>query len=278
MPDGQVTANLAVTLRAHRLGKRAVLQFDSFDAEPKRVFAKLRPISNTSGRRAYERHVALFERLRGAVELPRPLGFDPNYGAASFSALPGISPTFEGSEPALIAQALRRLQRVPDLPVEHHTVTDELTILRAWCDRIHEVFPDRTDRFAEAFDLVRDDLHRLPHMPPVPCHRDFHEGQILVDGNSIGLLDFDTLRLSDPALDVGNLIAHLRLAGIRSGRRRLGAEAAIITAMDPIPANRILTWTRAALLRLAAIYSFTSERRATLRSLMEDVIWPDEGF
>lgn len=274
LPDDQAIANLGVTLRAHRLGKRAVLQFDFFDAEPKQIFVKLRPVTNTSGRRAYDRHVALFERLRGAVKLPRPLGFDPDYGASSFSALRGVPPTFKGSQPALIARALRRLQQVTDLPVESHTIADELAILRAWCDRVHEVFPDRTDRFAEAFSLVRDDLHRLPDMPSVPCHRDFHEGQILVDGNNIGLLDFDTLRLSDPALDAGNLIAHLRLAGLRTGQTRVAAEAAIIAAMEPIPTDRILTWARAAVLRLAAIYTFTSERRATLRGLLEDVIWP----
>ncbi len=265
-----------VTLRAHRLGKRAVLQFDTSGARPNQVFVKLRPVSNRSGRRAYERHVALFERLRGAVRLPKPLGFDSDCGASSFSALRGAPPSFEGDEPTLITNALCRLQKVTDLPIEYHSVTDEIAILRAWCNRIHEVFPDRTDVFAEAFCLVYDDLHRLPDVAPVPCHRDFHEGQILVDGDDIGLLDFDTLRMSDPALDAGNLIAHLRLAGLRSGRRLRGAEAAIIKAMEPLPPSRILTWTRAALLRLAAIYSFTPERRATLRSLLADVIWPNE--
>lgn len=267
---------LGVTLRAHRLSKRAVLQFDFCSPDPKRVFVKLRPVSNHSGRRAYDRHVALFERLRGAVRLPRPLGFDPRYGASSFSALPGRRPSFKDHEPALIAQALRRLQQVEGLPVEHHDIADELALLRAWCDRIHEVFPDRTDRFTEAFCLVRDDLQRLPKVPSVPCHRDFHEGQILIDANSVGLLDFDTLRLGDPALDVGNLIAHLRLAGLRAGRVLHRAEAAFVKAMAPVPADRIAVWTRAALLRLAALYSFTSEKRATLRGLLEDVIWPVE--
>lgn len=267
---------LGVTLRAHRLGKRAVLQFDFCSPDPKRVFVKLRPVSNPSGRRAYDRHVALFERLRGAVKLPKPLGFDPRYGASSFSALTGRRPSFEDHEPALIAQALRRLQQVRDLPVEHHGIAEELALLRAWCERIREVFPDRTDRFAEAFCLVRDDLQRLPEVPSVPCHRDFHEGQILIDANSVGLLDFDTLRLGDPALDAGNLIAHLRLAGLRAGRVLHPAEAAFVKAMAPVPAERIAVWTRAALLRLAALYSFTSEKRATLRRLLEDVIWPVE--
>ncbi|NIA69680.1 aminoglycoside phosphotransferase family protein [Pelagibius litoralis] len=266
-----VTA-MDVTLRGHRLGKRAVLQFDLFGADPRQVFVKLRPVSSNAGRRAHDRHVALFERLRGAVALPKPLGYDPDCGASVISALPGVPPDFESNEPTLIAEALRRLQQVADLPVESHTAADELALLEVWCDRAATVFPDRAGLFTEAFDRVCKDLLRLPDLPPVPCHRDFHEGQILINDNAAGFLDFDTLRVSDPALDPGNLIAHLRLAETRTGRGLSAAETAITAAMHPVPANRISAWTRAALLRLAAIYSFTSEPRETLQKLLEDVV------
>ena len=266
-----VTA-IKVSLRAHRLGKRAVLQFDFLGGQPRRAFVRLRPVSSLSGRRAYERHVALYKRLRGAVALPEPLGFASEFGASGFSALPGVVPTFKGGELVLIAGALYRLQRVRDLPIEHHSVADELSLLESWFDRVRQVFPDRSALFLAAFDRVCHDLLSLPNMPAVPCHRDFHEGQILVDGSDVGLLDFDTLRLGDPALDPGNLLAHLRLAAIRTDQSLPADEAAFLKAMELVPADRIIAWKRAALLRLAAIYSFTSEPPDRQRQLLHEVV------
>lgn len=269
---GLSVSGVDITLRGHRLGKRAVLQIDRFGAIPRQVFVKLRPVSNASGRRAYDQHVTLFRRLDGSVAIPKPLGFDADFGAAVFSALRGKPPDFTGDQPLLVASALRRLQKVAELPVERHSAADELMLLRAWCERVSAAFPERAELFSKALGQVRRDLLRLPDAEPVPCHRDFHEGQILIDGERAGFLDFDTLRLSDPALDPGNLIAHLRLTAIRGGRVEAGNEGTIINAMRPLAAGRISAWTRAAQLRLAAIYSFTSEPRETLQRLLEDVL------
>ena len=261
-----------ITLRGHRLGKRAVLQVDRLGAGPRQVFVKLRPVSSTAGRRAYDRHRVLSERLGGSVAIPKPLGFNADLGAAVFSALRGTSPDFMGDQPALVAGALRRLQEITALPVERYSAAEELMLLRTWCERVSAAFPERAEVFYKALGRVRRDLLHLPDTDPVPCHRDFHEGQILIDGERAGFLDFDTLRLGDPALDPGNLIAHLRLTAIRCARANSDLEGAIINAMHPLAAGRISAWTRAAQLRLAAIYSFTSEPRETLQRLLEDVL------
>lgn len=42
-------------------------------------------------------------------------------------------------------------------------------------------------------------------------HRDLHDKQVLIDGEDVGMLDVDTLGMGDPALDLGNLLAHLDL-------------------------------------------------------------------
>jgi Phosphotransferase enzyme family len=48
-------------------------------------------------------------------------------------------------------------------------------------------------------------------------HRDLYEEQILV-GERIGMIDLDDAALGPPELDVGNLLAHVDLLGLRSGR------------------------------------------------------------
>ncbi|MFV2068317.1 MAG: phosphotransferase family protein, partial [Pirellulales bacterium] len=40
-------------------------------------------------------------------------------------------------------------------------------------------------------------------------HRDFHPGQVLVDGEGLVLIDFDLYAHGDPGLDVGNFAGHL---------------------------------------------------------------------
>lgn len=74
-----------------------------------------------------------------------------------------------------------------------------------------------------------------------------------------GFLDFDTLCLSDPALDPGNLLAHLFLAGID--------EVPLRAAFD---GPGIGLWRRAALFRLALIYAATSTPDAALHRLLEE--------
>jgi Ser/Thr protein kinase RdoA (MazF antagonist) len=59
-------------------------------------------------------------------------------------------------------------------------------------------------------------------------HRDLYEEQILV-GERIGMIDLDDAALGPPELDVGNLLAHVELLAVRSGRN-----------LDPI-AEQLLT-------------------------------------
>jgi len=51
--------------------------------------------------------------------------------------------------------------------------------------------------------------------PLTMTHGDFHYHQVLVDGETISLVDFDEAGSGDPRVDVGNFIAHLRLLGVR---------------------------------------------------------------
>ncbi|MEZ5973836.1 MAG: phosphotransferase [Planctomycetota bacterium] len=61
--------------------------------------------------------------------------------------------------------------------------------------------------------------NRFPDLPPhawVACHRDLHDGQILISGGRPVLLDLDLLCAADPALDAGNLTAHFLLRELQA--------------------------------------------------------------
>jgi aminoglycoside phosphotransferase (APT) family kinase protein len=145
-----------------------------------------------------------------------------------------------------------------------------MAVLDGWFARLTPVFPDIAAAIAAPLERLRQDLAALPPRASVLCHRDLHEGQILIDRGVAGLLDFDTLRWGDPALDVGNLQAHLMLAGLRSGRSLAAYATAAERNLTCVPLARIALWRRAAVLRLAMIYALTAEPRATITALIDE--------
>src|SRR5690606_13878369 len=114
---------------------------------------------------------------------------------------------------ALSLASLRGLE-LTEVPI--HSGADEAAILREWYSRCRAYVPDIADTIAPGLDRVCGALETSPGTLK-PCHRDLHERQILVAGHIAGFLDFDTLSLADPALDPGNLLAHLFFAGIDEG-------------------------------------------------------------
>ena len=66
---------------------------------------------------------------------------------------------------------------------------------------------------------MRDRLHRLGGGPDdytsSMIHRDFYYAHVLCRPDRIGVIDFDSLSIGDPALDVGHFLAHLEALGYR---------------------------------------------------------------
>jgi hypothetical protein len=107
---------------------------------------------------------------------------------------------------------------------------------------------------------VRSRLSSLSE--PWPCstvvHRDLYEEQILI-GERVGLIDLDDAAVGPPELDVGNLLAHVDLLALRSGRelesmthRFMTGYAEAGSSLDPDLLDRCRTLTR---LRLACIHA-----------------------
>jgi hypothetical protein len=70
-------------------------------------------------------------------------------------------------------------------------------------------------------------LAGLDDVPPAPTHFDLKPGHLLVDGDRVGILDFDKLAASDPLLDVASLLVDLakQQGDARHGGDRPGASA-----------------------------------------------------
>src|SRR5207253_690013 len=96
------------------------------------------------------------------------------------------------------------------------TITDEIRILHERLELVGQAQPQLDARLRR----ILTDCERLAaFVRPrafAGIHRDFYPDQILVDGGRIYLLDLDLYCEGDPALDIGNFIAHLSEYSLRT--------------------------------------------------------------
>jgi Ser/Thr protein kinase RdoA (MazF antagonist) len=94
----------------------------------------------------------------------------------------------------------------------------------------------------------------------VCAHRDCHPGQVIVEpSGAVRWIDLDDCAMAPRALDVGNMVAHLRRENLRGARAVEVAAAAErqfligYQAASPIPLADLDRWIDVAMLRLAAL-------------------------
>lgn len=113
---------------------------------------------------------------------------------------------------AKIGLHLRRFQQSGIAAgLQDFTCLDELAVLDERARRFLLGLSTLPARWQAGRELLQEVAKKLPAAEHGLAHRDLHDGQFLVAGDSICLLDFDLLCRADPALDGGNLLAHLDL-------------------------------------------------------------------
>lgn len=267
----------------YRAGRRAVVR--SGDG-----FVKaLRPARWVD---AVERHRAVAAALTactGTPAIPALLAADVNRATIRFATLPG--------EPlrVLVAAGVARAADVgrrvgsalaawwstpPPQCLPTHGAVAERAVLARWHEQAVSagvISGAAAERWAALLERAAAGLGRIGETEPLRLlHRDLHAGQVLVtpDG-SVGLLDLDTASRGDPALDLGNLLAHLDL-DVLDGHCDRAAVAAFETALDemlaPGPrgtwASRVAVYRLAALARLVGVHAFRPGAQARVPALL----------
>ena len=141
---------------------------------------------------------------------------------------------------------------------------DELEVLDERARRFLLCAPRLPANWQRGRDLLEDLMQDLPAASFGLAHRDLHDGQFLVDGEVISLLDFDLLCKADVALDAGNLLAHLVLRELQTANNR-GANAASVCSdafleglaryREPGFNQRMLYYQATSFYRLALLYA-----------------------
>ncbi|CAG1006981.1 hypothetical protein PHYC_03379 [Phycisphaerales bacterium] len=242
------------TLISHRVERRAVA------LGPDGRFIKFtRSDSHTRAAMEMGRRVWALPRRR--FDVPELLDCIPAEGRLAWSALSGhswrecITQGRSSDVSRDVGHALRELHdatpETAGIPV--HDAAAEARVLRRWVrNALDYALISQAD--ADSCDDLLSDLARGP-VPYCLIHRDFHERQVLISlAGRVGIIDFDTLSIGEPALDLGNVLAHLDLAAKQNAASPAALAQHASAFLDGYGPSREL-------LRRAAAYRATSALR-----------------
>lgn len=251
----------------HKPGRRCLLRYEvGAGGQRRRLYGKT--FASERGPRVYEITRTLTEaRAFGSdVLLPKPVAFMPHLKLLVQPELPGepVAPRLLTGDTALarqMAEALHALHRSGLDLGRRRALDDELDHLRDRVEQSAERAPELAAAARRCLDIVQT------HRPPDevwrwhPCHRDCYHDQFLIGPAGLAVLDLDDAAMAEPALDVANVLAHLRLLGLQQ-RDDADALDDVATAfrdaacrLDPELNRELLRFLEAAtLLRLAVIH------------------------
>jgi hypothetical protein len=235
----------AIRVTRHKPGRRCVVEYE---VEVDRLGASkeiVTLIGKTRARRSGNEGFRLQEAIWHAgfeatspdgVSVPEPIGVISNLQMWFQRKVPGAPAEQLLAGPSgealarRIAEAIHKLHRAGIPAAKHHTIDDELRILRDCLSQVAALQPDLWKRLQR----VLRECERLAAITPATSlcgiHRDFYSSQVIVDGGRLWMLDFDLYCAGDCGLDAGNFIGHITEQSLRElgdSRALLNVERAL---------------------------------------------------
>jgi aminoglycoside phosphotransferase (APT) family kinase protein len=163
-----------------------------------------------------------------SVTIPQSFGWRPELQLSLLEALPGeaqIGPALKerlrGEPPSGVLQLETMVATCGHVAAALHTsgltlgpartLDDELAGLQREIATIRPFLRKSGDRTQAWLDQIAAFGKQSEPLKPCLSHGDYKHEQLLFDGASSGLVDFDAVCQAEPALDLGKFLAHLRL-------------------------------------------------------------------
>jgi tRNA A-37 threonylcarbamoyl transferase component Bud32 len=230
-PDGTQLACAAEILK-HKPGRRCTIRYILEPVSPDGTVRPVALVGKLNGEsRMTARVYGWTWALRsagfagsGMLRVPAPVAFLPSLGLMVHENIEGadLRHALSGGDTEvafrLAGQWLAVLHSVPAPPdVEEKGPAHELRKMSRWRDEVAPYLGrgERTKlRFAQ--NALRSRARNDPtHWIPALIHRDFYPANVVWDGHSIWVVDFDELALGDPALDVAHFLAHVQNVSLK---------------------------------------------------------------
>ncbi|SEM58830.1 Phosphotransferase enzyme family protein [Loktanella fryxellensis] len=218
-------SDLTATLLRHKPGRRALIRYATVGAAPRVRLAKLR------AKGPDHRTPALHDALRAAGldgRGPHHVGVPQAFGGLVQPAIwlqaqvDGVTLTdalLQGADPAAArrAGATLALLHVATVPTDRiWTMSDEMAVLDKALTEAAQILPADAKAIAQVGRMAHRFADALVPGLVTGLHRDFHPDQVLLGDPVTWLLDLDLYTRGDPAVDLGNMLAHLTELGLRT--------------------------------------------------------------
>ena len=227
--DDATIRSLSAAVVRYKPGRRCLIRYDIAHGSKRRPHAttllgKIR--ARSLDRRTYNLCSELWQGnfgrgSRDAAQVPEPLVALPELNMwlqqyieaqSLVEQLDGLSATAACRTAAV---ALQKLHAHGPRTARQHGIADELAILSSRLLPVADTTTGYQLRLLNIAEACSTLLSGLPDSPTTPIHRDFYPDQILIRAQASWLLDLDLYAMGDPALDVGNFIAHLQELSLR---------------------------------------------------------------
>lgn len=270
----------------YKPGRRALIRYTANGSSPALAYGKT--FASERGSRVHRIAERVYD-LTQSGELPfrvaPPIAWIPDLRLSLVGAVDGegVEGRILAGDTALarrIVQALAALHGSGLSLDRHHGLADELAPLPDRVEALSRRAPQLA-RHAEA--CLQQVQQRLPSWDhrwrSRPIHRDCYHEQWLLGPDGLALLDFDDAKLGEPAVDVANVIAHLRFLALQQGRPVSSLDPVVdafnedaLAADHDLPADLVCELEAATLLRLADIHQPRANGDAVATALL-DLCW-----
>jgi hypothetical protein len=230
--------------------KRAVLRYliegrrpGEESVEHRTVYGKV--FADGSGALAGPITAALRERVAAGgphINIPQSYGWRPDLQLSLLEAIPGEPPISEmlkarlrgkpAPEAALSLEEMiedcgriAALLHSSDIKLgPRRSFDDEIAALRRELAPIQRYSPVLGARLQRSLQYIETYAEQSDPLPLGFSHGDFTSGQLVFDGATPGLVDFDSVCQAEPALDLGQFLAYLLVADKKKEQTDTSAE------------------------------------------------------
>lgn len=221
---------LAARLVRHKTGRRCLIEFDveiTAGGEARREILMGKSRAKGLDRKTFD----FVRRLRSngfddyspdGISVPEPVATVPAFAmwlSRKVEGIPGnvaAAGSVGPSAGARMAEAAYKIHGARISDGNHHTVDRELEILESRLSDTAGRHREWGTRISALILQCRSTGMLIRERPVTGIHRDFYADQMLFDGKRVHVVDFDLHCHGDPALDVGNALAHLTEQALRS--------------------------------------------------------------
>ena len=260
---GAATIVSTADIVRHKPGRRAIARLTT---DRGTLYAKMFASSRGPKVHAISQTICDARAFGPDVALPVPVAYLPELRTLVQKRVAGepIEDALTGGDTALarrIAEALHRFHISGADLGRRHDLAKELAPLPGRVAEVIDTVPELESLAHMCLQRVRAGADMVTTWRLKPVHRDCYHDQFLVDGGRLAVLDLDDAAMSEPAVDIANVAAHLMLLGAqRSGD--MTALAPVIDvfiarcrSLDPeLDASLMRYLTGTTLVRLAGIH------------------------